>query len=283
MRNLATILACSLLLLSCKDKKKQPSQEPTKPEMHQELYGSYVGTFSDYEYDGETNTTMSLNIQMITEDGVQGYSIVNGNKRLLTGTIAVNGSSYTLDLKEPSDKKSDGIFHFAVQGDSINGTWKPLIAESKLRTKDIHLAKRKFKYDPAVMLVESDGYMDMTSHKDSIIHPDADDPAFADTLPFYRGASEAIFHLNASLSNIPEADLKNLKKLDLEILKNTIYARHGYAFKTKVARQFFDFQDWYMPIYDDVDGQLTKTEQTNIGTINRFIKYAQDNYDTFGR
>ncbi len=284
MRKITTILFCSLLLFSCKEKKKQTSQTPTKPEMHKEQYGSYIGIFSDYDHEGDIRTTISLQIKMITEDGVQGYSIVKGNKRQFTGQIVQNGNAFVLDLKEPGDKNSDGIYHLTITGDSINGTWKPLLADSKLKTKDIQLVKKKFEYNPELKLeLDEDGqYIDSTSHKDSVIHP-YEDSSETETVSYYRSASDAVLKLNASTDILSESQLKNLKKLDLEIIKNNIYARHGFAFKTEKARQFFDFQSWYIPIYDDVEDQLTKTERSNIETINRFIKYAADNYNTFGR
>lgn len=80
-----------------------------------------------------------------------------------------------------------------------------------------------------------------------------------------------------------ETDLKNLKKLELEIIRNTIFARHGYTFKKKAVRQFFDPVDWYVPMYDDVQDKLTTLELKNIALLNRLEKYAEDNYDTFGR
>ena len=69
----------------------------------------------------------------------------------------------------------------------------------------------------------------------------------------------------------------------MEILRNTIFARHGLTFKTKTVRQFFDQVEWYIPISSDVSSQLTKIEKENIAILKRFEKYAEDNYDTFGR
>lgn len=282
MSKITTILICSLLIFSCKDKSKTPKQETVKPELHKELYGSYVGSFSDYEYEGDIHTTMSLNINRITEDGVKGYAIVNGNKRSLIGTINDKDSTQmVLDLNEPGDKKSDGVFHITMKVDSILGTWKPLLADSKLKTKDVRLAKKSFQYNPNLMLTEDGNYVDYTQSKKSSIQYEEDSTTSVESL--FRQASEAVTTLNASTNTLQESQLKNLRKIDLEILKNTIYARHGYAFKSKVARQFFDYQEWYMPIYDDVEKDLTKKEESNIAALDKFIKYATDNYDSFGR
>ena len=74
-----------------------------------------------------------------------------------------------------------------------------------------------------------------------------------------------------------------MKKLELEIIRNTIFARHGYAFKKKSYRQFFDFVDWYIPVSNNVANKLTSIEKANINLLERFEQYAKDNYDSFGR
>jgi hypothetical protein len=99
----------------------------------------------------------------------------------------------------------------------------------------------------------------------------------------YRTASDVVTKLNSSTTLLKESDVKNLKKLELEILRNTIFARHGYTFKKKTYRQFFDPVDWYVPVSDDVAKELTVIEKQNIKLLQRFEKYAEDNYDTFGR
>ena len=82
---------------------------------------------------------------------------------------------------------------------------------------------------------------------------------------------------------LKEDDLKNLRKLDLQIIKNTIFARHGYAFKKQILRNFFDPVEWYVPVKNNVDNDLTPIENKNVKLLDRFTKYAEDNYDTFGR
>jgi hypothetical protein len=99
----------------------------------------------------------------------------------------------------------------------------------------------------------------------------------------YREASQSILTLNSSTQKLKESDVKNLKKIDLEILRNTIFARHGLTFKTKTVRQFFDDVEWYIPVSDNVNNELTAVEKENVVLLKRFEKYAEDNYDSFGR
>lgn len=73
-------------------------------------------------------------------------------------------------------------------------------------------------------------------------------------------------------------------KTDLEIIRNTIYARHGYSFKKRKIRTIFDRHlEWYIPFSIDVSKELTEIEQKNIALIKRYEKHAETYYDSFGR
>lgn len=65
-------------------------------------------------------------------------------------------------------------------------------------------------------------------------------------------------------------DLMNLSKYELKIMRNEIYARHGYIFKTSDMQAYFNSQNWYVPRYDDVTSYLTDIEKRNIEMIKRY-------------
>ena len=46
---------------------------------------------------------------------------------------------------------------------------------------------------------------------------------------------------------------------------------------------FFENADWYVPVSNNVDADLTPLEKENVALLARFEKYAEDHYDTFGR
>jgi hypothetical protein len=54
---------------------------------------------------------------------------------------------------------------------------------------------------------------------------------------------------------------------NLKWMRNEIFARYGYKFKTKDMADYFAKMDWYKPQYDDVTLQLTETERINIALI----------------
>jgi len=66
--------------------------------------------------------------------------------------------------------------------------------------------------------------------------------------------------------------LSNLSRRDLRILRNTVYARHGRQFKSKLLQEYFDNMVWYERDPAFAEKQLTKVDVTNI----RLIKNVED-------
>jgi len=64
--------------------------------------------------------------------------------------------------------------------------------------------------------------------------------------------------------------LKN-KKSTLRIMKNEIFARYGYIFKSEDLKSYFSAKGWYEPRYENVDKYLSKIELHNIEVINDLI------------
>ncbi|MBC8486098.1 MAG: YARHG domain-containing protein [Ignavibacteria bacterium] len=65
-------------------------------------------------------------------------------------------------------------------------------------------------------------------------------------------------------------DIRNKSKWQLKIMRNEIYARYGYIFKTKDMKNYFNNQSWYNPVYSDVSGQLTSLEKRNVAFIKKY-------------
>ena len=86
-----------------------------------------------------------------------------------------------------------------------------------------------------------------------------------------------------STRRLTEKDVENRRNEELRIMRNEIYARHGYSFKLADMREHFDKLDWYMPVAVDIANQLTKVEKDNAELIKRYEKYSEEHYDAFGR
>lgn len=269
----------------------QASDTIMPPETHTELYGNYVGDFEEgreeHEIpDGEyaDAVKVSINLTRITEAGAEGRSVVRGNDRPMKGTLTKAGDTYKFVMDEPGTEKHDGRFNFIIKGDSLIGAWESYDPTVKGPKKKFALVKTPFQYNANLMLPQDWEYVDWEKSK-NVPELYTNDDGTVDTIvnQFYRAASKAVYTVNASKQKLKESQLKNLKKLDLEIIRNTIFARHGYAFKSRGVRQFFDGVNWYIPVSSNVEADLSPVEKENIALLKRFEKYAEDNYDTFGR
>ena len=298
---LASLLAVSLL--SCKKDGKiaetgkdsviAKKDSVVVPEIYKEYYGIYTGDFAGKEMitseDGEqyedfVNKKISLKINRITKDSVYGQSIVNGNQRPFRGVFNESMKSFVLD--EPGNDKTDGRFEIKLSGDSITGKWNAFNKTAvKSPLKTIKISKKEFVYNPNFMLDQDSDLVDWSNPKDFVEKYTDEETGKTETYTTSKNrvASEAIFKLNASKQKLTEKELKNLRKLDLEIIKNSVFARHGYSFKKETYRHFFEQTDWYIPVSNNVDQELSPMEKDNVALLNRFIKYAEDKYDSFGR
>lgn len=310
MKKLA-LMGIALLLFSCKKEEKIATKieekSPTKDsvvvveeEFHKDLYGIYTGDFvgkekiryeeSEEEYEDLVYKKISLKINRITKDSVYGHSIVNGNLRPIRGVFNENSKSFVLD--EPGNDKTDGRFEMNLKGDSLNGKWFAYTKSTvKAPIKNLKLIKKVFAYNPNFMIqketfeeYEDQAPVDWAQAKTEEHHKvDDEGKPYSYKTTKYRTSTAAVFTINASKQKLTEKELKNLRKLDLQIIKNTVFARHGYSFKKETYRNFFENTDWYVPVSNNVDVDLTPLEKENVALLARLEKYAEDHYDTFGR
>ena len=55
---------------------------------------------------------------------------------------------------------------------------------------------------------------------------------------------------------------------ELKIMRNEIFARHGYIFKSTDMQNYFAMQKWYKPTSADVTKELTPIERVNVSLID---------------
>jgi hypothetical protein len=278
---------------SSKDSLSGKKDSVVVQEFHKEYYGIYMGDFAGKEmitpeegeeYEGDVYKKISLKINRITKDSVYGQSIVDGNQRPFRGVFNENTKSFILD--EPGNDKTDGRFEVSLDKDSLTGKWNAFNKSAvKAPVKSLKLIKKEFIYNPNFMLDENSELIDWENPKNFVEKYTDEETGKTEkyTTSKNRIASDAVFKINASKQKLTEKDIKNLRKLDLEIIKNSVFARHGYSFKKATYRNFFEQTDWYIPVSNNVDNDLSPMEKENVALLNRFIKYAEDKYDSFGR
>lgn len=235
----------------------------------------YVGVFRAKKMNKQKNpmeeNKISLSVDSISSDVLYGHSVVAGNSRSFSGKFIKENGLYIAVCKEPGDNKYDGVFTFTLNptDESIQGSWKSNDKNLPVTERTFDLKKVEFKYNPHQELgeISAEVYQSSNSNSDEYerITPDAG-------------------KINASTTLLKKEDVENMYKRDLEVMRNTIYARHGYSFKNRQMRSFFDnYVDWYIPVSTDVSKDLTEIEKKNIELIKRYEKHAEAYYDVYGR
>ena len=90
-------------------------------------------------------------------------------------------------------------------------------------------------------------------------------------------------HPEASTTYLEVPDVENLLPEEIEMIRNEIYARHGYSFTNLKIRRIFDEKDWYIPMSIDIRDQLTEIEASNIDLLYNYEDYYEDYYNDYGR
>jgi hypothetical protein len=80
---------------------------------------------------------------------------------------------------------------------------------------------------------------------------------------------------SVSCKVLSENDIKTYSKSDLRLMRNEIFARYGYRFKSDDLRLHFTNKDWYSPKRDNADEFLTDIERKNIDLIKRLERQCR--------
>ena len=313
MKKITYLIILSLFILSCNSKIKDSEtkiiiekgteiiEEKTIIEKHKikktekkvELLGFWVGYFKEdtqenynekgvYVDEGfywNRENKINISIDKLTDSLVIGHSVVAGNDRPFSGTVQ-NG---IYEVKEPGDDKYDGEFIFEISENKLIGKWTAY-KNIDIKKRKYELKKMDFSYNPNIMLEEVKEYVDWNTFTEDKSTEEYEEGEFEEWITKeFASATDLIYSINASNVLLKKEDVENLKKGDLTIIRNTIYARHGYSFKNRPLRVFFDAQSWYIPVHTDIKSDFTDIEKQNIKLLLRYEKNAVEYYDYFGR
>ena len=262
----------------------------------EDLLGYWVGDFkadiseekTDSIYQEKNynllNRKITFSIDEIKGDSIFGHSITAGNISQFKGLVYQNESEFVIKADEFKKSKYDGLFEMNIsKNDSLLiGNWVAYNPkELKVATRKYQLQKKIFKYNPNNKVDEifiNDDKFNTLKYKDTI-----DCEVVENEFEEYFTNTEKLYEKNASIDELTSDFVSNLSKADIFILRNSIFARHGFAFRDKQLRMYFEQFDWYMPVFGDVKDELTEVEKRNIDLLLRYEQNAEEYYDTFGR
>ncbi|MDE5422754.1 YARHG domain-containing protein [Ancylomarina sp. DW003] len=77
----------------------------------------------------------------------------------------------------------------------------------------------------------------------------------------------------ASMRKLTREELSELSKSNLQIMRNEVFARYGFIFKSGEKMDlYFQNQDWYNGQYKNVNSFLTELEKDNLRLISQLEK-----------
>ena len=196
-------------------------------------------------YVGEFGKNMiNITLYKIENGTAEGYSVCAGNFRKIEGTVdLMQDDEYIFEMDEPGDDQYDGHFSF---------------------TLDASDQEIKGSWEPFQQEGNSSKNYKLGKREYNY------DPTVGD----WPEASQRL---------LTEDDVAVLNEDELATMRNEIYARHGYSFKNKDFRYYFEGMDWYMPMGIDIREKLTDVEVENIQLIYEYESYYEDYYDDYGR
>lgn len=304
MKSKHLLLFACLLNFACTNEPKHPEKETIEPipestpveadppesetttivpkEMvpvnKEDIYGLYVGSFEALDYKENKKPSYSnkitISIDSMTSHVAYGHSIVAGNQRPFKGTYEKTGVKFDLEVQEPGDDRYDGTFSFSVFSDTkkLAGYWWANDEKLAVTKREYFLEKRSFEYDPNLNLPED------VIFGDQLYNTYDEDTNEGEMI------TDIVLQFNASNTELKKEAIENMFQGDLEVIRNAIYARHGYSFKNRRMRYVFDrYVDWYIPLKTNILADLTDLEKQNIDLLKRYEKHAEKYYDSFGR
>ncbi len=75
--------------------------------------------------------------------------------------------------------------------------------------------------------------------------------------------TEEIYLFPSDREYITESDLYGKTQEEVALIRNEIYARHGYVFNTEPFKTYFSEKDWYIPNPSFTDSLFNEIEKTN--------------------
>jgi hypothetical protein len=256
-----------------------------------DLIGFWVGSFhatnefkqialnDDGQLSWHTEDKITIAIESIKNNNVKGFTVVAGLTNKFTGILQDNVDNFVLQIKQTGKEIGIGEFFLSIDKnqDYLQGEWTSL-NQIEIPKRTCRLEKRVFTYDPNVVF--SPTRKDMTDSLLSTFVAQPDD--YSEIYDAISMPSELIFTANPSKVKLSEDDVSGLSIGSLILLRNTIFARHGYAFKKRPLRIFFEDQDWYIPISSNPKQGLTPVEKYNIKMLERYEKNYRE-YENFAR
>jgi serine/threonine protein kinase len=148
-----------------------------------------------------------------------------------------------------------GLVYYYFSDDSGKKTTSDKKANDELTTKEEELKKREEKIKK-----ESEEFKNKSK-----VNTDS-----SESLKTASSKTPGIYP-EGSTRYLTADDVAGKSKYDLKVMRNEIFARHGYIFTINPEMiEYFNKQSWYVPLYKNVDKMMTEIEKYNVTFIKKY-------------
>lgn len=107
---------------------------------------------------------------------------------------------------------------------------------------------------------------------EEVVTEKASEPTLPDYEPAPAAEAETVnwYEDILSVRELTYEDIVGLTKEELRLLRNEIFARHGYIFQSEDLANHFAQLDWYTPVSSNVFGELSAIEKANVDFLKKY-------------
>lgn len=81
---------------------------------------------------------------------------------------------------------------------------------------------------------------------------------------------------DSNTRNLTEAELSNYTAGEIRLIRNEIYARKGYIFKSQDLKEYFETKPWYNGVISAADFKESMLNSVEYANIQLILKYEKD-------
>ena len=230
---------------------------------------TYIPTEPDDSYSAYTEPSAESNLPIDSNKPVSIYSYM-GTWVVESMNTAANRVTFSLDsMNDHFIFDADGVFRNGnkltwIEGVSLSFDGTKAIGEYDDDGWGNHGYITLYFDDDAIYMsisAEGNGGWNMAMTNERCI-PFEDDAEYT--------SSEYLFPSDSQY--ITTADLAGRSQQEVTLIRNEIYARHGYIFKSQDIQNYFAEKSWYYPNQYFDESLLNAVEKSNIDTIIAYEK-----------
>lgn len=244
-----------------------------------------------------------LAFDKIEENKILGEIFINGHHFPFTIGLNQIDQKFSVDIHKPlkCEEFENLNLSISIGGDKLIGNIAILNKKSKIETFEIALQKKNFVFNIDNKIENKSYNYDVSGRDYSLTQSDfflveeiIVDEKQRDTMKTvksvpkvevsdYYGLTKVVFDINPSKKILNKSIVEDLSKNEIFVLRNLIFAKHGYIFKNVKLNNFFQQQSWYVPNRTYNLNDLSEIEKKNIDLLKRYEKNAIEYIRVFSR